>query len=376
MTTRVLLARPDHLGDVVLALPAARLLKATIPGARVDALVTASLAPVALRCPGIDEVVPVPYPAPTADDEPAGWAEVVAAIAPEIGGRYDAALVPRIDDPWSGSVLAAAEVPIRLGYDHPRTARFLTHRLLVPDRRHVTQLACDLVVPVVAALGVDAGPAVEPTTEPWLAATSADRAEASACLGRAGIDPSSAYVVLHPGAGWPIKEWRPARWGEVARHIAGRHGLPVVVTGVSAERGLVLAVVGASGGAARGLAGALTLGGLLGLLVGATLVVGVDSGPLQAAAAVGAPVVALFGPADAAEFAPWSPAGRLAIVRVDLPCSPCRALDAPPCGAARLPACVEAVSVEMVTNAIDRLVRARPDQPPSALIGRSTGVGG
>ncbi len=353
MIPRVLLARPDHLGDVVLALPAARLLKATIPGARVDALVPEPLAAIARRCPWVDGVITAPFPAPTASDEPPGWAEAVDGVAPAVAGRYDAALVPRIDDPWSGSLLAAAGVPIRVGYGHPRSARFLTHALPVPGRRHVALLAGDLVAPVAAALGVAPCEIGQPTAMPWLVPDSADRDEARACLAGVGVDSSGGYVVLHPGAGWPIKAWRPERWGAVARHVADRYGLPVVVTGVAAEEALVAAVVAASGGAATMLAGALSLGGLLGLLAGARLVAGVDSGPLHVASAAGAPVVALFGPADPSEFAPWAPAERLAIVRAGLSCSPCRALDAPPCGAAALPACIEAVTVARVARAVD-----------------------
>lgn len=356
MTPRVLLARPDHLGDVVLALPAARLLKAAIPGARVDVLAPASLAAIVRRCPWVDDVVGAPFPDPTAPDEPPGWAEVVATVAPSLAGRYDAALVPRMDDPWSGSLVAAAAIPVRAGYDHPRTARFLTHRLPVPDRRHVTRLAGDLVAPVAAALEVPSRRLGEPATEPWLMPDAVGIAEAHDHLAGLGIVPSSGYVVLHPGSGWPIKAWRPDRWGAVSRYVAERHGLPVIVTGGKAEEALVATVVAASGGSAKGLAGSLSLGGLLGLLAGARLVAGIDSGPIQVAAATGVPVVALFGPADPAEFAPWAPAGRLAIVRAGLPCSPCRALDAPPCGAATLPACVEAVQVVAVTSAVDRLL--------------------
>ena len=356
MMPRVLLARPDHLGDVVLALPAARLLKAAIPGARVDALAPASLAAIVERCPWVDDVVSAPFPDPTAADEPHGWAEVVAVIAPALAGRYDAALVPRIDDPWSGSLVAAAAIPVRAGYDHSRTARFLTHRLPVPDRRHVTRLAGDLVASVAAALEVSSRRLGEPATEPWLMPDTAGIAEAQQRLAGLGIVPSSGYVVLHPGSSWPIKAWRPERWGAVARHVAERHGLPVVVSGGRSEEALVAAVVAASDGSANGLAGSLSLGGLLGLLAGARLVAGVDSGPLQVAAAAGVPVAALFGPADPAEFAPWALAGQLAIVRARLPCSPCRALDAPPCGAATLPACVEAAQVAGMTRVVDRLL--------------------
>ncbi len=354
--TRLLLARPDHLGDIVLALPAARLLVETIPEAQVDVLASASLAGVVRRCPWVGDVIGAPFPAPTSSDDPAGWADAVDALAPTLAGRYKAALIPRIDDPWSSRLTEAAGIPIRVGYDHPRTAQYLSHRAPVPEHRHVTRLAGDLASLVADALGVSASHRTEPATDPWLVPNSADLAEARNHLAALGVDPTAGYVVIQPGAGWVLKRWRTERWGAVARHIAEQHGLQAVVSGDRNEASLVEAVVAASSGAAVGLAGVLSLGGLLGLLAEARLVVGVDSGPLQVAAAVGAPVVALFGPADPGEFAPWAPAERLMIVRSSLPCSPCRSLDAPPCGASELPACVETVSVAWITRAVDSLL--------------------
>jgi ADP-heptose:LPS heptosyltransferase len=75
------------------------------------------------------------------------------------------------------------------------------------------------------------------------------------------------------------------------------------------------------------MAGRLSWGELEALLSRAALVLGVDSGPLHLAVAAGTPSVALFGPADPTQFAPWGSADRHRMVYADLPCRPCRRLD-------------------------------------------------
>ena len=76
-----------------------------------------------------------------------------------------------------------------------------------------------------------------------------------------------------------------------------------------------------------------------------------DSGAVHLAAAVGARVVALFGPGDPVMFAPLCPPERRRIVRVGLPCSPCGTLEHPPCGATIEPDCVTGITVDAVLHA-------------------------
>jgi ADP-heptose:LPS heptosyltransferase len=168
----------------------------------------------------------------------------------------------------------------------------------------------------------------------------------------------SGPFVLHPGSGWPIKNWLPSRWGQAAATITRRYGVAPLVTGGPGEGALVRAVVDASGGRARGLAGRLSLGGLAALFRRARVVIATDGGPLHLAAMLGAPVVGLYGPADPIEFGPWCYADRRRIVRVHLPCSPCRTLDRPPCGEPTEPRCIRGITTEAVLDAITDLLGA------------------
>jgi ADP-heptose:LPS heptosyltransferase len=354
---RILLARPDHLGDVLLTLPAVMALRSALPGTHIGFLVADGVAPLPRHCPAVDATITAPFPPLSAWPDPAGWADVVAEEAPALRGRFDLAILPRPDDPMSGALVAAADVPIRLGYATPRTRPYLTVALPPPGRRHVAATAADLALAAAEHLGApvraDAGGA------PCFVPTADDEGEASSALGASLRDGKGGPIVLHPGSGWPIKNWSTPRWGRLAATIARRYGTSPLVTGGPSERMLVRAVVDASGGRARGLAGILSLGGLAALFRRARLVIATDSGPLHLAAMVGAPVVGLYGPADPIEFGPWCPERRRRIVRVQLACSPCRTLEDPPCGEPVEPRCVREICVEAVLEAAADLLGAR-----------------
>lgn len=364
---RILLARPDHLGDVLLTLPAVDALRRIVPGARIDYLVAPAAAAVPAHCPTIDETLTVPFPPPTAPPDPPGWAGIVAREAAALRGRYDLALLPRLDDPWGGALVAAAGIPARIGYAHPRTRPYLTEALPIPEGRHVALLARDLVAVASARLGAPVSPERAGDERRFPPAvfvpTVEEEAEVAALLATlAGSgepsDPAlrQGPIVLHPGSGWPLKNWPARDWGALAIALARRYGVVPLVTGGMAEGALVDAVVRTSDGHARGLAGRLSLGGLAALYARARLVIATDGGPLHLAAAMSAPVIGLYGPADPVEFGPWRPPDQQRIVRVQLPCSPCGRLADPPCGARLEPACVTGITLEAVLAAVNELL--------------------
>ena len=352
---RILIVRPDHLGDVLLTLPAVSALRRALPDARLAYAARAEAAPVAERCPCLDETLTVPFPPLGHRHADVGWRQTVRAEAARLVDRFDVALIVRPDDPWSGELVAAALIPIRLGFDMPRTRPYLTEALPMPGTRHVALDGFDLADALLARLCV--GVRTARMLEPSLLLSRDDEAEADAVLKEAGADASP--IVLHPGSGWPLKNWPVPRWRQLAAGLAAMTGVRPVVAGTAGERLLVRRVVEAT--PAIGLAGRLSVGALAAVHRRARLVVTTDSGALHLAAAMGAPVVGLFGPGDPFRFAPLGPRDRLRIVRAGLACSPCGTLEHPPCGAAREPACVTAVGVERVLRAAGHLL------PPAAL---------
>jgi ADP-heptose:LPS heptosyltransferase len=116
---------------------------------------------------------------------------------------------------------------------------------------------------------------------------------------------SEGYALINPGAAWPNKRWPPQRFGALAVEIFERIGVRSLVLWGPGEEDIASLVVGASGGAAE-LCPPTNIVDIFAIARRAKLMVSGDTGPLHIAAAVGTPVVALFGPTFAERNGPWS----------------------------------------------------------------------
>ncbi|MDQ4018880.1 MAG: hypothetical protein M3188_03470, partial [Actinomycetota bacterium] len=253
---RVLFIRPDHIGDLLLTLPAVAALRRVLPGAYLTYAAPPGSASVPGHCPDIDETVVVRFPSVSGDSDAGAWREALGGHAAKLAATFDAALVVRPDDPWSGEFVAAASIPIRIGFDMPRTRPFLTDRLPVPRTQHVGLDPFDLADALLARLGIAArttrvlASSFVPSPE--------DEAEASRVLADAAV--FERPIVLHPGSGWPLKNWPVRRWRRVAAELARRSGTRPLVAGTAAEQALAGEV--AEGTPAANVAGRLSLGAL------------------------------------------------------------------------------------------------------------------
>jgi lipopolysaccharide heptosyltransferase I len=122
----------------------------------------------------------------------------------------------------------------------------------------------------------------------------------------------SDFVVLNPFSSWPAKEWPVGRAAELTGRIQRDLGLRVVVNGsaLEAQRAESIVRLNPSAGSVS-LAGRLALGQALCLFRRARLMVSCDSGPMHAAAALGTPVLALFGPTHPGHTGPWGEGHRV-----------------------------------------------------------------
>ena len=350
---RILFIRPDHLGDVLLTLPVVAALRRALPRAHLAYAAPPGSVAAAEHCPYVDATVTVRFPSVgRGESDRSAWREMVGVASRRLADAFDAALVVRPDDPWSGELVAAASIPIRLGFDMPRTRPYLTDVLPPPGSQHVSLDGFDLADALLTRLG--AGVRTRRTLAACFVPSRDDEAEAHHVLSSAAVRADEAPIVLHPGSGWPLKNWPVARWRRVAAELARVSGTTVLVAGTAGEQTLTRCV--ADGSPAIDLAGRLSLGALAAVHRRAKLVVTTDSGALHLAAAVGAPVVGLFGPGDPVLFAPLAPPERLRVVRVGLACSPCGTLEHPPCGAAADPDCVTGIGSDAVLRAASELL--------------------
>ena len=167
-------------------------------------------------------------------------------------------------------------------------------------------------------------------------------------------------VGVNSGAGRAIKEWPTDRLAAAATDLAECDQATIVLLGSAAERATAGSVRDAIPRHVRriDLAGDVPLVDLAAVLARLSVLVTPDTGPMHLAAAVGTPVIGIFGPSDSVRYAPLTP--RSAVVHADLWCRPCNRMRRPPqrC-ASGTPDCLTRVGVDAVVAAARRLIDRR-----------------
>jgi heptosyltransferase-2/heptosyltransferase-3 len=178
---------------------------------------------------------------------------------------------------------------------------------------------------------------------------------AAVYLSERGVTADGSLVAIHPGAGAPVKQWKPESFAEVADVIAHRWGAKIVITGSHDELDLAWSIHARMHSDPIIASGETSLGQLAALFRRCCLVMGPDCGPLHLAVAAGTPTVHLYGPTDPTKFGPWgNPEMHIAITS-DRNCAPCHRLDYT---LSELPdhPCVREIPVKPVLEAVQRLL--------------------
>jgi lipopolysaccharide heptosyltransferase I len=286
----VLIVRLGALGDIVHAIPAAAALRAALPDARIDWLVEAKHRAILDLVTVLDRVIALE------GRSVRGWADVVRRerqvrydVAFDFQGLMKSAVLARA----SGAARVAGFSIWHLREKGARPFYSETDDVAADDGGHVIQKNLHLL----HVVGVETLRVEFPLADVPSGALDGVRRE---------IGPGP-FALINPGAAWPNKRWPAARFGEVAAFLREVRGLPSVVLWGPGELPLAQAVVAASSGAARA-APPTEVPDLVALARQAVLMVSGDTGPLHIAAAVGTPVVALFGPTSPQRNGPWAAA--------------------------------------------------------------------
>jgi heptosyltransferase-2 len=228
--------------------------------------------------------------------------------------RYTRAIV--LPNSWKSALVPRlAGIPRRTGY----VGEFRYG--LLNDARRLDRKAMPRLVDRFAALAAAPGALVPLPPAPILVPDVANRSAAARAL-RLRNDRTT--LALCPGAEYgPAKRWPPTHFADVAARFLAQ-GAQVWIVGSPNDRLAATAVLQAAGDAGRAirdLTGKTDLGTAIDLLSLASVVVSNDSGLMHAAAAVGVPVVALFGSSSPVYTPPLSPLAQVA--KIDIACSPC-----------------------------------------------------
>ena len=236
--------------------------------------------------------------------------------------------------------------PVRIGFndEHRWRGRCYTQVVQpVPGVRH----RIDRDLAALKLLGVHAS---EKPPRLWL--TGEDEASADQLLDRLGIRGCRPIVIIQPGARYWFKVWPYERFAELADRLASDYGCQVLIGGSREEEALAQRIHEAAKSHPISMAGLATLKQFAAIVKRAALFVGNDSGAMHVAAAVGTPMVALFGPSNPNE---WGPCGdRVTVLYKGLDC---RACFHPTCERGELN-CMRQLSVQEVCAAAVQLLAA------------------
>jgi lipopolysaccharide heptosyltransferase II len=349
---RILLIRPDHLGDVLLTSPAIRALKNANPLLEIHALVGSWSADVVANFPEVDLVLTLAFPGFSRADKislrsPYQLAIATAARLRRIG--YGNVIIMRPDHWWGALVAQLAGIPDRIGYNLPDVAPYLTEAIPYNHEHAVIQ---NLRL-----------------FKKWLSATKTeelvnqftvhknDQAYIDGYLGAWGIGKDKPIFCIHPGTGTAVKHWTEEGWAQTADILTEQLDAQVIFTGSDKELALIQRIVAKMKQVAIIMAGDTRVGQLAALFQRAKVVLGPDSGPLHLAAAVQTPTVTLFGPADPIEFGPWGSPQKHIVLTTDIGCRPCRVIDWTGDDLAYHP-CVREITVARVLDAARRVAQS------------------
>ena len=258
------------------------------------------------------------------------------------GERFDAALLltNSFDSAW---VAWRAGIPERIGYARDGRGLLLTKAIPAPRPEETPAHESHYYLELLRRAGWTDSISLPESIK--LSATEAARRQARETLESAGARRNCARIALGPGASYgSAKCWLPDRFAELADRLIEAFSADVILFGTAAERELLDAIASAMQHRPVNLAGRTSVGELPAYFSECHLFVGNDSGAMHVAAAVGLPVVAVFGSTDAEGTAPMTP--RLSVVQEKVFCSPCFLRRCPIDHR-----CMKGVTVDMVESA-------------------------
>ena len=213
--------------------------------------------------------------------------------------QFDIAVILRFDHWWGAWLAAAAGIPRRFGYDIPEVAPFLTDPLPYDEQRHEVEQNWRLMHHAwsMGTLSIiDAWSDAETMGDLIFSVPKEHGDWAEKWLNKQGISDEAPLIVIHPGAGAPVKLWRNEAWAELAQSLIDQHQCQIVLSGGPDEVTLCREIAARIKPEPPITAGQMTILQLAGLMSSATMALGPDTGPLKLAAAIGTPTVELYGP--------------------------------------------------------------------------------
>ena len=365
---KILVIKLRHIGDVLLTIPAIRAVKNTFPNSSITAVVNSGTEAVLEGNPLINEIFALDRSMLNQSLLKRVWYEI-SFVKRIRGGHFDMAIdFTGGDRPALYSFLSGARY--RIGYDAAdgfAGKRFLyTHRFEVNRENHTVLQNLELLSKAgIKTKDFNVDFYISRDDEEWLSATLLER----------GIKEGDVIVHIHPTSRWLFKCWKDEAMADVIDRIQGQYGVKVILTCSPDKREMDKAnrIIELTQNKPISFIGDIDLKKLGAIAKRARLFFGVDSAPMHITAAVGAPVVALFGPSGAFHWGPWEndyrqesgekpyskksgvqTFGRHSVIQRDWDCIPC---GKDGCEGSKVSDCLEDIGVDEVMEIIGRYLK-------------------
>jgi lipopolysaccharide heptosyltransferase I len=314
--SRTLIIKPSSLGDIVQALPVLTSLREAHPGAHIAWLVATVFADLLEGHPRLDRLVTFDRRRYGSIGKSFGATADFVAFVESLRREKFTAVIDLQGLFRSGFLAAATGAPSRVGFAAARELAPMFYTLAVPMPR--TEMhAVARYMALARHIGLR-----DPRATDHLPVSAEAREAVGQRLRAEGLAPGETVVVVSPHARWPAKQWPPGRFAEVVRRVHEQSGARAVLVGSGAATPIASEIAGAAVSARPiDLVNRTTLKEMVALVAEARAMVTNDSGPMHVAAALGTPVVAIFGPTSAERTGPYGHGHR--VLAGDAPCRPC-----------------------------------------------------
>jgi len=294
---RILVIRTDRLGETLLHLPLVDALKRACRDATLTWMVNPDLVELISQAPGVDRTLGYDF-----DPASSWWRRAVRLAGRLRREQFDLVMISNSTKEFHLATWLAG-IPLRLGYDR-KWGSLLTHRVV--DRRALGEYhEVEYNGQFLAVLGL----AVPVTTRLCLPVTPEGEHSLTQLFDKIGVSRTACLVVVHPWTSNPKKQWPLRQFRILLERLMSLEAVrPIIVGGQEAQQ-QAMEIFGRMEAKVVNVVGRLSLRELAACLHRARVVVTNDSGPMHLAAAVGTPVVALFGTEDAGShprrWGPW-----------------------------------------------------------------------
>jgi heptosyltransferase-2 len=311
---KIMIRATNWVGDAIMALPALRAVRQRNPDAKISIVARPYVADIYREQQVCDELIPY-----DPSGEHRGWSGREKLAADLRSRKFDVAFL--LQNAFDAAWLAwRAQIPQRIGYARDARSLLLTKAIPVPKPREIPPHEKFYYLELLRR----AGWLNQLTDEVHitLRVPDAARQRAMQTLVEAGARPHASHIAVGAGASYgSAKCWPPDRFAKALNALLSRTDADVILFGTPSELPVSVAIAAELQRAPLNLTGKTSIADLPALLSQCHLFLGNDSGAMHVAAAVGLPVVAIFGPTDPEGTAPVTP--RLTIVQQKPYCSPC-----------------------------------------------------